>query len=169
MNKISENQKFENWQKYLLLLFALFLALVLNFVRVGINSESSLENLARGSLQPEIALANGKPTIIEFYADWCEVCREMAPAMITLEEKSSESLNFVFLNVDNQKWQDLVDFYEVTGIPQLNFFNSQGTLKGRSLGSRSLEQLESITNALIKEQDIPDYSGVGDASKINSL
>jgi len=45
-------------------------------------------------------VANGKPTLIEFYANWCS--QAMAPIWLTA--KYPDSVNFVMLNVDNTKW-----------------------------------------------------------------
>lgn len=153
-------------QKVILLLIAVGLAVGLLVLRGGIQSESPLEQLARRSPDPEAALANGRPTILEFYADWCQVCREMAPAMLDLERSTENRMNIVLVNVDNPRWMDLVDRYDVNGIPQLNLFGADGRLRGRSIGLRQPEELEAISQALISDQPLPTLRGVGTVSKL---
>jgi thiol:disulfide interchange protein len=123
-------------QQVVLVVIAVALAIGLLFMRGGIQSETPMEQLARRSVEPEVALTNGKPTMIEFYADWCQVCREMAPAMLELERSTQNRLDVVLVNVDNPRWQDLVNRYEVNGIPQLNLFSADGQPRGKSIGLR---------------------------------
>ena len=153
-------------QRWVLVLVAVALALALLILRGGIQSESPMEQLARQSLDPQTALTNGRPTLIEFYADWCQVCREMAPSMLALERRSRERLDVVLVNVDNPRWQDLVDRYDVNGIPQLNLFNAEGEPKGRSLGLRSPEELLQLSTALLENQPLPALPGVGNISQL---
>ncbi len=149
------------WQRILLLSVGLLLAMMLFFLRAGgLNSQSPLDQLARRSLDPDTALANGRPTIFEFYADWCEACREMAPAMLQIEEKYNNQIDIVLLNVDNIRWQDFVDSYQVNGIPQLNFFDANGGPKGKSLGVRSEKQINELVNALMENKTLPSFPGV---------
>ena len=153
-------------QRWVLVAVAVALALGLVMLRGGIQSESPMEQLARRSLDPQTALTNGRPTLIEFYADWCQVCREMAPSMLALERRSRERLDVVLVNVDNPRWQDLVDRYDVNGIPQLNLFNAEGEPKGRSLGLRSPEELQQLSAALLEDQPLPALPGVGSMSQL---
>ena len=153
-------------QKGLLLVSAIALAVSLFLVRNGGIAESPLDQLARRSLAPEIALSNGRPTILEFYADWCEVCQEMAPAMMTMEEAHSDELDVVLVNIDNPRWLDLTDRYDVTGIPQLNLFAADGELRGRSLGGRSESELNALAAALVTNTSLPTLTGVGSASPL---
>ena len=148
-------------QRTVLVVVALVLAIGLSLVRGGLQSESPLDQLARRSLEPDVALGNGRPTVIEFYADWCQVCREMAPAMLQLEQKQANLLDVVMVNVDNPRWQDLVDRYDVNGIPQLNLFDAEGQAVGRSVGLRREEDLQQLAEALVSGAPLPQLQGVG--------
>ena len=101
------------------------------------------------SVSPEIAFQNNKPTFLEFYAEWCEVCKEMAPKVSALKEEYEKDINFVFLNVDNQKWDNYIRKFEVNGIPQVNLFDRKGNLISTFIGKQeelkireSIDQLE---------------------------
>ena len=153
-------------QKGVLLVSALVLAVVLFLLRNGLSSESPMDQLARRSLQPEIALSNNTPTMLEFYADWCEACREMAPAMLETERRTSGRMDVVLVNIDNPQWGDLIDRYEVNGIPQLNLFAATGQLRGRSLGVRTAPQLEALSTALINNSPLPQFAGIGSVSSL---
>ena len=144
---------------FALLLMALCLACLLLVMRSQFNSDKQLYALARNSIDPKVALSNGNPTVIEFYAEWCEACREMAPAINKLEELNKGKLDFVLLNVDNDLWQDLIEEYKVYGIPQLNFFDSDGELMGKAVGVRKLAELQEVVDALLTNQDFPSLSG----------
>lgn len=115
------------------------------------NSSSSVVGLAamkrtaENSLTYQKALENGKPTLVEFYADWCTTCQAMAPLIENFAYSYEEKMNFVTVNIDEPQQQGLIKEYEVTGVPQFTFINSQQevvrTLVGRVPESIMAEQL----------------------------
>jgi thiol-disulfide isomerase/thioredoxin len=113
-----------------------------------------------------VALADGRPTVVEFYADWCEACRSMAPAMERIERQQRGQMDVVLLNVDNPRWQPELDRYDVNGIPQLEFFDAAGGSVGRSIGARSGTELEALTAALVDGTPLPRLAGVGAVSAL---
>ena len=54
-----------------------------------------------------------------------EVCKEMAPQVSTFKDEYEKDINFVFLNVDNQKWANYIQKFAVNGIPQVNLFDKR--------------------------------------------
>lgn len=78
------------------------------------------------------AKAQGKPVIIDFYADWCTPCRELEEVtfhqseIVNLAEKA-----FVMIKVDVTKGGDpqheeLLKSYGVKGVPTVVFIDSKG-------------------------------------------
>ena len=154
-------------ERLLLVVLAALLAAGLLWFRGGLNPEAPLERLARQSLDLPVALRKGKPTLVEFYADWCDACRTMAPAMETIEAQHRGQLDVVLLNVDNPRWQPELERYDVNGIPQLELFNAAGEAVGRSIGARSLNELRALSSALITGEPLPPLAGVGAVSNLS--
>lgn len=168
MTNSSPNPGLGQSERLLLVVLAALLAAGLLWFRGGLHPEAPLERLARQSLDLPVALGNGKPTVVEFYADWCEACRSMAPAMETIEAQHRGSLDVVLLNVDNPRWQPELERYDVNGIPQLELFNAAGEAVGRSIGARSLSELQALTGALLTGSPLPAFAGVGAVSSLDA-
>ena len=66
----------------LLTVGSLGLAIVAFLASRSLLGRPALEELRLQSLPLDTALENGRPTLLEFYADWCEVCNELAPATL---------------------------------------------------------------------------------------
>ncbi len=154
-------------ERMVLAAVAALLALLLFSLRGGLHPEAPLERLARQSPDLEVALASGRPALVEFYADWCEACRSMAPAMERVEVRHRGELAVVLLNVDNPRWTPQLDQYEVNGIPQIELFAGGGRAVGRSIGARSESELESLVAALVRGEPLPQLAGVGAISSLS--
>ena len=129
-----------------LLLTIVFISLVL-FRNLFFQSTYLLKSFGELSVDPEIAFKNNKPTFLEFYAEWCEVCKEMAPKVSTLKKEFENDINFVFLNVDNQKWDNYIRKFQVNGIPQVNIFDGKGNLISTFIGKQEETKIrDSIVN-----------------------
>jgi len=113
-----------------------------------------LKSFGELSVEPEIAFINNKPTFLEFYAEWCEVCKEMAPQVSALKEEYEKDINFVFLNVDNQKWGNYIQKFDVNGIPQVNLFDKKGNLIFTFIGKQDEIKIRESINNLKKEEKL---------------
>ena len=117
-----------------------------------------LKKFGESSIDPEIAFTNNKPTFLEFYADWCEVCKEMAPKVDDIKNNYEKDINFVFLNVDNPKWEKYIRNFKVNGIPQVNIFDKDANLILTFIGKQKEETIkESLDNV---HDDFEDESQI---------
>ena len=79
MNTSQDSPSLGFTQRITLLIACLVFSAFLLFFKGAIDQENSLDYLARISLEPTVALGNGKPTVFEFYADWCGHCQDLNP------------------------------------------------------------------------------------------
>ena len=131
----------------LIIFFALIICSVLALKNFIFQPTFLLKKFGQSSIDPEIAFTNNKPTFLEFYADWCEVCKEMAPKVDDIKKKYEKDINFVFLNVDNPKWEKYIRNFNVNGIPQINIFDNDSNLELTFIGKQEEETIkESLDN-----------------------
>ena len=120
----------------LILLFALIICSTLVLKNFIFQPTFLLKQFGQSSIDPERAFTNNKPTFLEFYADWCEVCKEMAPKVDNIKNEYEKDINFVFLNVDNPKWEKYIRNFNVNGIPQINIFDNDSNLELTFIGKQ---------------------------------
>ncbi|MEM9119516.1 MAG: thioredoxin domain-containing protein [Cyanobacteria bacterium P01_D01_bin.6] len=79
----------------------------------------TLKASAQSAMPYATAIADGRPTLIEFYADWCTTCQGMAPTLEAIHQQYAASVNFVMLDIDDPQWREQVQQFNVTGVPHL--------------------------------------------------
>ena len=145
------NYSSNKFKKIILILLSLSLiTFILIFKNNIFESTLQLKKLGNLSMDPEIAFTNGKPTYLEFYAEWCEICKEMAPEVAELKKDFDDKINFVFLNVDNPKWDKFIKEFKVNGIPQINIIDANANLLATLTGFQEENTIEQSLKYLIE-------------------
>ncbi len=77
-------------------------------------------------------LALGNVTVIDFYADWCGPCRQLAPS---LEEMAQNDPEIALRKIDIVNWKTAVaQQFNIHSIPQVNVYDRRGHLIGTVIG-----------------------------------
>jgi len=78
-------------------------------------------------------LALGNVTVVDFYADWCGPCRELAPS---LEQLARSDPEIALRKIDIVNWKmPVARQFNVHSIPQVSVYNRGGTLVGTVNGA----------------------------------
>jgi thioredoxin 1 len=75
-----------------------------------------------------------KPTVIDFYASWCQPCRDMDKALEKAQKTYGGKLNIMKVDIDDPKNDKIVDQYEVSPIPTVVFLNTDGEVVTYTIG-----------------------------------
>ena len=86
-------------------------------------------------------LEQTKLVLVDFWAEWCGPCKQIAPTLEELAEKYSENLSVCKVDVDANR--ELALQYNVRSIPSLMIFKN-GEMVDSLIGAVSLEELEDL-------------------------
>ncbi|MEM9008236.1 MAG: thioredoxin family protein [Cyanobacteria bacterium P01_F01_bin.86] len=153
-------------------LIVVSVAVVLSvLVVLGIRTQApaaSLETLAAEATPLEAALVSGKPSLMEFYANWCTSCQAMAGDMSDLRTAYGDQVNFVMLNVDNSKWLPEMLHYRVDGIPHFVYLDNAGNPVTMAIGEQPKTVIASNLDALLTESELPYQQALGRTSELEA-
>ena len=91
-------------------------------------------------------LQEGKPMVLDFWAEWCGPCRMVSPSMDELAEDYAGRVNIGKMNVDENN--DIVAQYGIRNIPTVLFFKN-GELVDKIVGAVPKDKFVAKIEALL--------------------
>ena len=79
------------------------------------------------------------PVVVDFWAEWCGPCKQIAPHLVSLAEEKSGELTIVKINVDENPMTS--GRFGVRGLPTLMLFKD-GKVAATHLGAMSKSRIE---------------------------
>jgi thioredoxin len=91
-------------------------------------------------------LKAASPVVVDFWAEWCGPCRQIAPALEEIAGSLGSKVKIVKLNVDENP--HTAQKYGIMSIPTLMIFKN-GEMAARQIGAAPKQKLEQwITTAV---------------------
>lgn len=107
-----------------------------------INANYMREHIYDFEVHPDTFIYKGdKPAVIDFYADWCRPCRQLAPKLQEVADRYADQLIVYKVNVDENP--QLAALFSVQSIPMV-LFVPLDDLPYQSLGDLPMDHIEGL-------------------------
>jgi thioredoxin 1 len=98
----------------------------------------AIVELTESNFREEV-LGSESPVIVDFYADWCGPCKQIAPAMEALSERWEGMVRFA--KVDIEAHPTIAAGYNISSIPAVLRFE-EGAVTNWCLGAKPIHAIE---------------------------
>ncbi len=96
-----------------------------------------MKQVSDASFEEDVLKATG-PVLVDFWAEWCGPCRQIAPALESLAETMKDQVTVAKINIDENPTTP--SKYGVRGIPTLMIFKD-GQVAATKIGAVPRQQL----------------------------
>jgi thioredoxin 1 len=105
----------------------------------------SVGKVSDADFEAQVLKAN-EPVVVDFWAEWCGPCRQIAPALEEIAGAMEGKIKIVKLNVDENP--GTAAKYGIMSIPTLMIFKG-GELASRQVGAAPKQRLEQWINSAV--------------------
>lgn len=107
----------------------------------------------------ELELKTDKPTLVDFYAQWCGPCKTLEPVLEKVYSKMRDDIDVY--KVDIEKGQDVAIAFGVMSVPTLLFLPTSDSNKKPTImpGAPTEEHLIELINEKMLEGEVDDSKG----------
>ena len=103
------------------------------------------KNVTDENFEAEVLKAS-KPTLVDFWAEWCGPCKQLTPTIDALAEEFKGKAKIGKVNVDNNP--AIASGYGIRSIPSLLFFKN-GKVQQQIVGTNPKEEIAKILDSLL--------------------
>jgi cytochrome c biogenesis protein CcmG/thiol:disulfide interchange protein DsbE len=148
----------------------------------------ALPDLAHPARRIALGDLKGKPVVINFWASWCEPCKQEAPELARTARKLGPHVTFLGVQILDGRDEGLAYVkkykipyrnvrdarglvakkFEVTGAPETVFIDREGNVVGKYIGAFTRGQLERFVRALtqLRANEVLNITGRGETRPV---
>lgn len=120
----------------------------------GVKRDLAVSEQITRALPKQVLPASDSPRVLIFTAEWCEPCKQMAPAIEEARVRFGAKAQIVVIDLDDPQKQKLIEELNVTTVPAVVCMDHGGHVTAETVGFRGADYFFDFVKDAISERTI---------------